>query len=200
MGRQYRLDKGFLFLKDWEAALRRRSAEDFHRIFWELYDFQDSRGEKDIPRHPDKPYLDDLVDLIKPRIIDRINGATGGKKAQDARGSVGGLCTQDKIREDKIREDKLSARATHARGKYNNVILTDEQHNALLKSVGESLTSEYIERLSKYLADHPEKTYADHEDTIRSWINEDGATELQGSFDTDSFFEAAVRRSLGEDV
>jgi hypothetical protein len=46
------------------------------------------------------------------------------------------------------------------------------------------------------------KRYRNHLATIRNWARREEAAQPQanneGSFDTDSFFEAAVRRSLGD--
>ena len=88
-------------------------------------------------------------------------------------------------------------------GEYGNVVLSQAQHEKLVKDFPE-LADKYIQRLSEYLQQHQSKTYDDHNCVIRSWIRRDSKkqaesnTEIQGSFDTDSFFGAAVKRSLGE--
>jgi hypothetical protein len=61
----------------------------------------------------------------------------------------------------------------HALGKYQNVFLTDAEQEELCNQKGFEQTSEYIERLSDYLHDHPGKNYKSHKSTIAKWINED---------------------------
>ena len=87
----------------------------------------------------------------------------------------------------------------HARGQYKNVNLTDEQYNKLVEDHGR-IADEYVERLSVYLRSHAKKEYTDHDCIIRKWIGEDSAEaeEHKGSFDTENFFNEAVRRSLGD--
>ena len=87
----------------------------------------------------------------------------------------------------------------HARGQYKNVFLTDQQYSELVAKYGQS-ADVYVERLSTYLRSHGQKTYTDHDCVIRKWIAEDSekTDTSKGSFDTDDFFSAAVKRSLGD--
>lgn len=108
-----KLDKGFLFDKNWERPLRKLKPNDFALLFWELYDFQDSKGEKTVGEHINKPYLDDLSDLILPQIQNRLDGQRGGQASSQSNanrgntgGTVGGAIL--KISQDKLREDKIS--------------------------------------------------------------------------------------------
>ena len=193
MGRQYNLESGFLFHKDWEKTLRRLSPEKFHFVFWGLYDYQRSGGAKQIAPHPDDPHVDDIIDLLIPKIIDRLNGAKGGKKTQSNKGCVGGVSSREELSEEELSE----VRGTRARGRYGNVYMTESQYNELKEKFGESITDDYVERLSKYIADSGKK-YASHYNTIQTWIQEDKPqSTLPSSFDVDDFFNRAVEKTLG---
>ncbi|MBQ3708664.1 MAG: hypothetical protein II889_12300 [Clostridia bacterium] len=86
------------------------------------------------------------------------------------------------------------------RGSFSNVPLTDAQLERLRRELPEA--DEYIERLSEHIASTG-KTYADCCATIFKWVHEDrrrsppkpSAPSDGGSFDTDEFFEAALKRS-----
>ena len=85
-------------------------------------------------------------------------------------------------------------------GLYGNVTLSD----ADLEKLKEEFPYDYqerIDRLSEYMATTG-KAYKNHLATIRSWARREKAAQPQAdkasSFETDDFFEAAVRRSLGD--
>lgn len=93
----------------------------------------------------------------------------------------------------------------HKYGQYNNVLLTDKE----LEKLRERYPAEYqqkIEDLSDYMK-RVGKKYADHYLTLLKWLEEDadkpkdrgggGKTKPleMSSFDTDEFYNAAVRRS-----
>ncbi|MBQ3706984.1 MAG: hypothetical protein II889_03650 [Clostridia bacterium] len=86
------------------------------------------------------------------------------------------------------------------RGSFSNVPLTDAQLERLHREIPEA--DEYIDRLSEHIASTG-KTYADCCATIFKWVREDRRKAVpktqtppdQGSFDTDEFFEAALKRS-----
>lgn len=77
---RYSLDKGFLFLKQWARLMRQLPPEDFCTVFWEVYDYQDSRGEKTIPSHADNDFVQGLIDMILPTIESRLDGAKRNPK------------------------------------------------------------------------------------------------------------------------
>ena len=90
------------------------------------------------------------------------------------------------------------------RGECNNVILLDWQWRKL-KELFPNNYRERVDRLSRYIS-KTGKSYPSHYATIVSWAKEDGqinaqtakaakAEERNGSFDTDSFFDAAVQRT-----
>lgn len=90
------------------------------------------------------------------------------------------------------------------RGECNNVILLDWQWKKL-KELFPDNYRERVDRLSRYIH-RTGKNYPSHYATIVSWAKEDGqineqtakaakAEERNGSFDTDSFFDAALQRT-----
>lgn len=85
-------------------------------------------------------------------------------------------------------------------GMYKNVILTDEEFEDLKKAYPDYEVK--IDRLSVYMKQSG-KDYASHYAVLTAWAKEDAdkpkiAPEAMTSFDTDSFFEAAMARSYGE--
>ena len=85
-------------------------------------------------------------------------------------------------------------------GLYDNVVLSHSD----LEKLKEEFPNDYqerIDRLSEYMATTG-KSYKNHLATIRSWARREKAAQPQvdkaGSFETDDFWEAAVRRSLGD--
>ena len=60
-----------------------------------------------------------------------------------------------------------------ALGNFQNVFLTDSDQKALCDRWGSNEVGVYIDRLSDYLHQHPEKNYKNHKTTIEKWIVED---------------------------
>ncbi|MBQ8408897.1 MAG: hypothetical protein IJY39_08545 [Clostridia bacterium] len=88
-------------------------------------------------------------------------------------------------------------------GKYGNVILSTEEYLALSREIPD--LEKYIDRFSEKMHLKGYR-YTSHFDALRQWWDRDKdlggnavcrEPEPQGSFETDSFFEAAVRRSMG---
>lgn len=126
-----KLDKGFLFDKNWERPLRKLKPNDFTLLFWELYDFQDSKGEKIVIEHINKPYLDDLSDLILPQIKNRLDGQRGGQASSLSnanKGSAGGMAGGAilKLSQDKLSQDKLSQEENRTSAKADTDIYQRE--------------------------------------------------------------------------
>lgn len=115
MANGYKLDKGFLFDSGWEKQFRRLKPKDFHALFWELYDYQQTRGESVVPDHDENLLMSSIVTFVVPQLTSRINGS---KRSVNGKGvGEGGTlppCEKNalpptplKIREDKI-EDKIN--------------------------------------------------------------------------------------------
>ena len=112
------MQKGFLFDYKWIPTLRDLEPKDFHIIFWQLLDFQQSNGSKIIPRHRGRRDLDYIVNLIVPQLENRLNGSVGGRTAHERSASKGGTVpptlpptegsTVLKISQDKLSQVKLS--------------------------------------------------------------------------------------------
>lgn len=101
-----------------------------------------------------------------------------------------------------------SAKYKYGWGTHNNVYLSTEQYLALRRLI--PAADRYIDRFSEKLAQKGYR-YPDHFAAISDWWERDRKLESSralpvtdprpedgGSFDTDEFFEAAVKRSLGE--
>ena len=88
-----------------------------------------------------------------------------------------------KEKESKVKESKDNIGATaqpppsptkHKRGEFGHVLLTDEEYSRLISDYGDKITAEYIKRLDEYLENRKDKHYANHNLTIRNWINKAG--------------------------
>lgn len=86
-----------------------------------------------------------------------------------------GIPSIDKNRLDKNRLDKNSISKTknkkevkHKYGSQSNVLLTAKEFDKLNTDLGNDMASEFIERLSYYLATH-NKSYKNHNLVIRNW-------------------------------
>lgn len=103
----------------------------------------------------------------------------------------------DKEKEIEIDSEREETLANY-RGEYENVILLDEEFKKLKAEFPHDYRAR-IDRLSEYIA-QTGKTYKSHYATIRRWAKEDAEKNgtTGGSFDTDSFFEAAVKRAYGD--
>lgn len=101
---------------------------------------------------------------------------------------------------EKVKErENTTLSIAHPRGKYNNVILTDDQYEDIKARIPDADT--YIDRFSEKLEKRG-YTYPDHHATILSWWESDKEKFQQkkptqkGSFDTDDFFEAALSKAF----
>ena len=98
-------------------------------------------------------------------------------------------------------ETKTITDTTLTCGIYDNVTLSPSDLEKLKKEFPNDY-NERIDRLSEYM-ESSGKTYKNHLATIRNWARREAAAEPQeankgSSFDTDDFFEAAIRRALGD--
>lgn len=101
-----------------------------------------------------------------------------------------------KVKESKVKESKDNIGATakpppssqkpkppkHKRGEYQHVLLTDDEYSRLIAEYGEKITAEYIKRLDEYLENRRDKHYANHNLTIRDWLNKGGVKKLSDQF------------------
>lgn len=111
---------------------------------------------------------------------------------------------EKKIKEKEIKEKEsdmpLTADSAHMNssdrksyGSYENVWLNDTEYEKLHEMYSDA--DARIERLGEYMMTSGRR-YASHYATIVSWAKEDAAKEAStSSFDTEEFFEAALRRA-----
>ena len=97
---------------------------------------------------------------------------------------------QSKVKESKVKESKVNVCA--ARGKHNNVNLTEEEYQAFVDEYGETVIDEYIERISEYVCG--KKPYKNHSATLRSWLAKDGVKKQSDkpSFNLDLILQHAM--------
>ena len=88
-------------------------------------------------------------------------------------------------------EDRVDRKRKRKYGEFENVKLTDSQYERLIKKFPVNY-KRYIDDLSYYIASKGDK-YKSHYAAILSWHR--GQSDDMSSFDTDEFFEAAVKRS-----
>ena len=98
-------------------------------------------------------------------------------------GAVTGPWTQDRIGQDRTGQDRVIGimeaappkPVRHKYGRYNNVLLTDEDMEKLMEEFPVDFR-ERIERLSEYI-ESSGKRYKSHLATIRSWARKDKAQQ-----------------------
>lgn len=73
--------------------------------------------------------------------------------------------------------------------------LTDEQIEELIEKLGEDNCKTYANRLNNFIKSKGAHVQ-DHYATIIKWYTEDKAKQSKGSFETDTFFAAAVARMM----
>lgn len=76
------------------------------------------------------------------------------------------------IRNTNNKKDQIKEIAC-ALGKFQNVFLTNSEQKNLCDRWGFEDVMNYIDRLSEYLNQHPEKHYKNHKSTIEKWIIQD---------------------------
>ncbi len=144
---------------------------------------------------------------------DKDKGKTNTNTKARAREEIADAPARAEEREDRFAEEDAAAlfgiepgsedttaEAVRQCGSFSNVPLTESQLERLHRELPEA--DEYIERLSEHIASTG-RTYADCCATIFKWVREDRRKSAPkekpaqdgGSFDTDEFFEAALRRS-----
>ena len=197
-----KIQKGFLFDYKWIPTLRDLNPEDFHVIFWQLLDFQQSGGSKKIPRHRGRRDLDHIANLIVPQIENRLNGALGGRPTQRPSDPEGGSNpgstpptippteggTVPKISQDKISQDKISQGELPALGG------TCAPERAETAPYGAKAATKAAAATGGRKQENYARRSAPDTRPLHS-RRDQGSTS---SFDLDTFFEAAVRKSLGE--
>ena len=100
------------------------------------------------------------------------------------------------VEEDNKKKNKKEIR--HKYGEYENVLLSDTDLEKLKNEFPDYEAR--IENLSSYIASTG-KTYKNHLATIRNWARKErptAQTENKGSFDTDEFFDLAMKKAYSK--
>lgn len=102
----------------------------------------------------------------------------------------------EKMKKDEKEREK--AEAKHRYGEHGHVMLTDSEADKLRDKFGAGLDAR-IARLDRY-KEQTGKTYRSDYMTILEWARTDEEksrpkSEARGSFDTDEFFEAALKKA-----
>lgn len=101
--------------------------------------------------------------------------------------------------------ERVGARAQNkeAYGEYKNVLLYPAEKEKLYQDFPNE-AAKYIEILSEYLHQHPEKSYAYHASIIKTWINQDRSKCIRqskekpryGDFDPEEMMKRAIEKSF----
>lgn len=136
--------------------------------FYEEYFLLNINNEKDVPQGI-------LDKLAFEKVSDKENGFK--IKENPVKSTEN---SQNKIEENKI--DKNKGNKAHARGKYQNVYLTEEEYESLISQYGKEKTDDYINRVDEYCESAGRK-YNNYLATIELWIKKDESkTKTKGKF------------------
>ena len=103
----------------------------------------------------------------------------------------------ESVSECECKPDGAAHTHTKSYGENKNVILSDEEYERLTERMGVSKRSEYIEKLSDYMAS-PGKKYQSHYATICSWFRQDGGQKSNASYDINEFIARGERLPVYE--
>ena len=208
------IQRGFLFDYKWIPALRDLDPQDFHIIFWQLLEFQQSDGRKKIPRHRGRRDLDHIANLIIPQIENRLNGSVGGHTAHENSASKGGTVpptvpptlppaeegigakiSQDKISQVKLSQVKLSQGESPAPGGTHAHGGTPASDRAEIAPCGANAATRAAAAIG---GTQKSEKYPRRGTPYTRPYSRGGDQGSTATFDVDTFFEAAVRKSFGD--
>lgn len=182
----------------------------------------DDRAMKVVFRHI-KKYIDSANENYDKKVqANRVNGAKGGRPKKDAEENPKNPTVIEKterfsekpnkshtetesetdiksVSECECETEPDGAAHTHTKsyGENKNVMLSDEEYERLTERMGGSKRSEYIEKLSDYMASTGKK-YQSHYATICSWFRQDGGQKPSTSFDMDEIIARGERLPVYE--
>lgn len=177
----------------------------------------DDRAMKVVFRHI-KNYIDSANENYDKKVqANRVNGAKGGRPKKDAEENPKNPTVIEKTErfsekpnkshtetesesdiesvsecECETKPDGVAHTHTKSYGENKNVILSDEEYERLTERMGGSKRSEYIEKLSDYMASTGKK-YQNHYATICSWFRQDGGQKSNASYDINEFIARGER-------
>ena len=180
----------------------------------------DDRAMKVVFRHI-KKYIDSANENYDKKVqANRVNGAKGGRPKKDVEENQKSPTVIEKTErfsekpnkshtetetdiesvsecECETEPDGVAHTHTKSYGENKNVILSDEEYERLTERMGGSKRSEYIEKLSDYMASTGKK-YQSHYATICSWFRQDGGQKPSTSFDMDEIIARGERLPVYE--
>lgn len=180
----------------------------------------DDRAMKVVFRHI-KKYIDSANENYDKKVqANRVNGAKGGRPKKDAEENPKNPTVIEKterfsekpgkshtetesetdiesVSECECEPDGVSHTHTKSYGENKNVMLSDEEYERLTERMGGIKRSEYIEKLSDYMASTGKK-YQSHYATICSWFRQDGGQKPSTSFDMDEIIARGERLPVYE--
>ena len=186
----------------------------------------DDRAMKVVFRHI-KKYIDSANENYDKKVhANRVNGAKGGRPKKDAEENPKNPTVIEKterfsekpnkshtetvsececetetdiesVSECETEPDGVAHTHTKSYGENKNVILSDEEYERLTEKMGGSKRSEYIEKLSDYMASTGKK-YQSHYATICSWFRQDGGQKSNASYDINEFIARGERLPVYE--
>ena len=180
----------------------------------------DDRAMKVVFRHI-KKYIDSANENYDKKVqANRVNGAKGGRPKKDAEENPKNPTVIEKterfsekpnkshtetesesdiesVSEFECKPDGAAHTHTKSYGENKNVMLSDEEYERLTERMGVSKRSEYIEKLSDYMASTGKK-YQNHYATICSWFRQDGGQKPSTSFDMDEIIARGERLPVYE--
>lgn len=180
----------------------------------------DDRAMKVVFRHI-KKYIDSANENYDKKVqANRVNGAKGGRPKKDAEENPKNPTVIEKterfsekpnkshtetesetdiesVSECECETDGVAHTHTKSYGENKNVILSDEEYERLTERMGVSKRSEYIEKLSDYMASTGKK-YQSHYATICSWFRQDGGQKSNASYDINEFIARGERLPVYE--
>ena len=208
------IQRGFLFDYKWIPALRDLDPVDFYIVFWQLLEFQQSNGSKKIPRHRGRRDLDHIANLIVPQIENRLNGSLGGRPPQRPSDPEGGSnpgsnpptvppaeggtipkISQDKISQVKLSQGELSQAKSPAPGGTHAHEGTSAPERAETAPHGANAATRAAAVIG---GTQKSEKYPRRGTPYTRPYSRGGDQGSTATFDMDTFFEAAVRKSLGD--
>ena len=180
----------------------------------------DDRAMKVVFRHI-KKYIDSANENYDKKVqANRVNGAKGGRPKKDVEENPKNPTVIEKterfsekpnkshtetesesdiesVSECECKPDGAAHTHTKSYGENKNVILSDEEYERLTERMGVSKRSEYIEKLSDYMASTGKK-YQSHYATICSWFRQDGGQKSNASYDINEFIARGERLPVYE--
>ena len=212
-----KLDSGFLLLYDWLPAFETLPGDEFKELFLALVHFQ--RDRTPIPTFK-SPLCNIFAQMIEPSISRRLAGQCSNKKSElNVEGTVDGTVdgtvgdTVDGTVHPSRAEQKKAEhkKAEHSRGEQNGAgapVLTASPSPApspneddVFSLVSEGIRESYIRDRQYRAADFARTHNRPILSVLREWWERDKAEFTESydpTFDTDDFFAAALKRSMGE--